>query len=176
MDDFVIPAKIIDELKEQMICFLKIVKKHSLCFKRLKCDFNMKEILIIGVVVGKRQVQIENNKVKVIKKWKSPTKIKKVESFLWFVNFYRQFIKNFNYIARPLNKLKEKKDQKQEEEYQKAFEELKDKITSQLVLTLPKREGKFQVEIDASEYAIEEMLSQEQDGKQKPIMFLSRTI
>ncbi len=88
----------------------------------------MKEILIIGVVVGKRQVQMENNKVKAIKKWKSPTKIKKVESFLWFVNFYRQFIKNFNYIARPLNKLKEKRTRNRKKSTKKAFEELKTRL------------------------------------------------
>jgi len=54
------------------------------------------------------------------------------------------------------------------------FEELKKKITSQLVLALLKREEKFRVETDASEHAIEEVLSQEQEGKWKPIAFLSR--
>ena len=37
-----------------------------------------------------------------------PTKIKEVESFLEFTNFYRCFIKNFSYITKSLNKLKEK--------------------------------------------------------------------
>jgi len=62
---------------------------------------------------------------------------------LGFANFYRQFIKNFGRTARPLNKLKGKKEWKWEEEQQKAFDKLKDKITSQPVLALPKREGKF---------------------------------
>ena len=39
---------------------------------------------------------------------------------------------------------------------------------------LPRREGKFRIEIDTSEYAIGRVLSQEQDGKWKPIAFLSR--
>ena len=47
---------------------------------------------------------------------------------------------------------------------------------SQLVLSLPKREGKFRVEMDTSEHAIEGVLSQEQEGKWKPIAFLSRTM
>jgi len=42
---------------------------------------------------------------------------------------------------------------------------LKDKITSQLILALLKREGKFRVETDALEHAIEGVLSQEQKGK-----------
>ena len=53
---------------------------------------------------------MENNKVKTVKEWKIPTKIKEVESFLEFVNFYRWFIKNFSHTTRPLNELKGKKD------------------------------------------------------------------
>jgi len=56
------------------------------------------------------------------------------------------------------------------------FEELKEKITSQPVLALPRREGKFRVETDASGHTIEGVLSQEQEGKWKPIVFLSRTM
>ena len=56
------------------------------------------------------------------------------------------------------------------------FEELKEKITSQLVLSLPRREGKFRAETDASGHAIGGVLFQEQDRKWKPIAFLSRII
>ena len=52
----------------------------------------MEEIPILGVIVSKGQVQIEQDKVKAVKEWKTPTKIKEVESFLEFANFYRMFI------------------------------------------------------------------------------------
>ena len=68
MDDFVILAKTIEELEERMIRFLKIAEKHNLCFKRLKCDFNMKEIPILGVIVGKGQIKMKQEKIKVVKK------------------------------------------------------------------------------------------------------------
>ena len=81
-------AKTMKELEERMIRFLKIVEKHNLCFKQLKCDFNMEEIPILGVVVGKGQVKMEQKKIKVVKEWKTPTRVKDVESFLRFANFY----------------------------------------------------------------------------------------
>ena len=176
MDNFIIPAKTMEELEERMIRFLKIVEKHNLCFKQSKCDFNIEEISILEVVVGKEQVKIKQEKIKVVKEWKTPTKVKNVKSFLGFANFYQQFIHNFSHTARPLNKLKGKKEWKWEKEHQKAFEELKEKIISQLVLSLLKREGKFRVETDALGHAIRGVLSQEQDGKWKLIAFLSRTM
>jgi len=89
MDDFVILVKTMKELEEQTVCFMKIVKKHNLCFKRSKYDFNMKEIPILGVVVGRGQVQMKMDKVKAVREWKTYTRTKEVESFLEFANFYR---------------------------------------------------------------------------------------
>ena len=70
----------------------------------------MEEIPILGVIVGKGQVKMEQEKIKAVKEWKIPTKIKNVESFLGFANFYQRFIQNFSYIAKPLNELKGKKE------------------------------------------------------------------
>jgi len=88
MDDFVIPAKTMEELEERTIRFLKIAEKHNLCFKRSKCDFNMEEIPILGVVVSKGQVKMKQENINAVKEWKTPMKIKDVESFLGFANFY----------------------------------------------------------------------------------------
>jgi len=88
MDDFIIPAKTMEELEERTVRFLKIAEKHNLCFKRSKCDFNIEEIPILGVIVGKRQVKMEQEKIKAVKEWKTPTKVKDVESFLRFANLY----------------------------------------------------------------------------------------
>jgi len=88
MDDFVIPGKTEEELEKRTIRFLKIAEKHNLCFKWSKCDFNATEIPILGVRVGNGEVQMEEEKVKAIKEWKTPTKVKDVKSFLGFANFY----------------------------------------------------------------------------------------
>ena len=57
MDNFVIPARTMEELEKRTIRFLKIAEKHNLCFKRSKCDFNMEEIPILGVIVGKEKIK-----------------------------------------------------------------------------------------------------------------------
>ena len=89
MDNFIILAKTMKELEERTVRFLKIAEKHNLCFKRSKCNFNMEEISILGVIIGKEQVKMEQEKIKTVKKWKIPARVKDVESFLGFANFYQ---------------------------------------------------------------------------------------
>ena len=81
------------------------------------------------------------------------------------MNFYQCFIKNFSYITKLLNELKDKKKYEWKEEYLKAFKELKDNITSPLVLTLPRKQRKFKVETNTSEHDIKEILFWKQEGK-----------
>ena len=88
MDNFVIPAETKEQLEKRTIWFLKIAEKHNLCFKRFKYDFDMEEIPILEVIVGKGQVKMEQEKIKAVKEWKTSTKIKNIESFLGFANFY----------------------------------------------------------------------------------------
>ena len=89
MDDFVILARTMKELEERIVRFLKIAEKHNLCFKQSKCDFNMEEIPILGVIVRKGQIKMEQKKIKIVKEWKTLTKVKNMESFLGFANFYQ---------------------------------------------------------------------------------------
>jgi len=51
MNDLIIPVKT-KKLEERIIQFLKVVEKHNLCFKWSKCEFDVKEIPILEVVVG----------------------------------------------------------------------------------------------------------------------------
>jgi len=68
-------------------------------------------------------------------------------------------------MAKPFNELKGKKEWKWNNEHQKAFEKLKNKITSKSVLVLSKKKEKFRVKTNTSEYTIKEILFQKQEEK-----------
>jgi len=48
----------------------------------------MKKIPILEVIVGKGQIKMKQEKIKAVKEWKMPMKVKDIESFLGFANFY----------------------------------------------------------------------------------------
>ena len=119
---------------------------------------------------------MEDDKVKVIKEWKQPEKKKDIQKFSGFCNFYRQFIKNYTRIAKPLMSLTGLTPFSWGADQQRSFETLRDAIIAKLILALPQSKGCFCVKTDASGYAIGGVLSQEQDGKWHPIVFMSRTM
>jgi hypothetical protein len=57
---------------------------------------------------------------------------------------------------------------------QKAFQELKDALCSDSVLTFPDFSKEFILSTDASNLAVGTILSQVQDGVERPISYVSR--
>jgi hypothetical protein len=68
-----------------------------------KSEFASLEVKYLKFIISaEKGIKIKPGKVEAIKKWKAPTTIKGVRSFIRFSNFYRGFIKNFSKIAAPL--------------------------------------------------------------------------
>src|SRR5258707_4052976 len=108
--------------------------------------------------------------------WPTPTKVKEVQSFLGFVNFYWKFIHDFSDIACPLYALTHKTQQwVWGSPEQEAFDALKKAVTSTPVLTFPSQSGRFHLKCDTSNFVTGAVLSQAQaDGMHQPIAFMSK--
>ena len=63
------------------------------------------EWVVIVHIVSNKGIEVEKAKVEVIEKLPPPTLVKGVKSFVWHVNFYWRFIKDFSKIAKPLTHL-----------------------------------------------------------------------
>jgi len=110
--------------------------------------------------------------VKSVLDWPIPTNVKGVCGFLGITGYYRKFIKDYGKIARPLTELTKKDGFGWNDQAQKAFEELKNKITSAPVLTLPNFEQEFELECDASDLGIGAILMQ----SRKPVAYFSKAL
>ena len=67
-----------------------------------KCEFYVKEVLYLGIIIGKHGIKIDPAKVAAVKEWAKPESVKDVQSFLGFANFYQRFIRGFSNVAKPL--------------------------------------------------------------------------
>src|SRR5260221_9022234 len=81
-------------------------------------------------------------KVQGVTDWPQPMKVKDVQSFIGFMNFYQRFIHNFSKIACPLHTLTQKlRDWLWGAAEQQAFDVLKSAVTSAPTLAFPSKSG-----------------------------------
>ncbi|GJV95883.1 reverse transcriptase domain-containing protein [Tanacetum coccineum] len=115
----------------------------------------VKKGIVLGHKVSGTRLEVDKAKIDVISKLPPPTNIKGVISFLGHAGFYRRFIRNFLKIARPLIKLLEKDTPFEfDDECQKAFELLKEKLTCSLVIISPNWNLPFELMCDASDFTV----------------------
>ena len=132
----------------------------------------------LGVVIEPEEIKMEEEKVKGVLEWLTPTCVKDIQKFLGLANYYCQFIEGFTAIARPLHDIV-KKDKKWDwtEKQEKVFRELKEKFTKKLVLVAPDLDKKMRIEVDASDYATGGVLLMEgKDGLWRPVAFFSKSL
>ena len=89
-------------------------------------------------MVSAEGISVDPQKIEAIVDWKPPTNVTEVRSFLGLAGYYRKFVKGFSKIATPLTKLTRKEEKFiWSEACQNSFDELKQRLTTAPVLTLP---------------------------------------
>ena len=64
-----------------------------------KCDFYIKEVKYLGLIITTEGLKMDPKKIKIIIDWKTSYCVKDVQAFLSFTNFYRRFIRGYLKIA-----------------------------------------------------------------------------
>ena len=72
--------------------------KHGLYCQPDKCFFSVDSVEYLGFILLKEGLKMNSSKIQTILDWPKPRKVKDVQSFLGFANFYRQFISNYSDI------------------------------------------------------------------------------
>src|SRR5947209_4498186 len=117
-------------------------------------------------------------KVQAVRDWPEPWKVKDIQSFLGFANFYCCFINNYSDIIIPLMRLMHKNAPWNfSDECRSSFNSLKEAFTSAPILTHWVPDTPITVETDASNYAITGILSITcSNGELCPVAFYSCTL
>ena len=145
-----------DEIVEEV---LRRMEENDLFVKPEKCVWKVREVGFLGVIIGPDGVRMEKEKVQEVVDWPVPKSVKDVQKFLGLANYYKWFVKDFAKIAKLLHEMTRKETKGNwGEKQQKAFEKLKERFTTELVLVTPDLDREMRVKVDASDFATGGML------------------
>lgn len=147
MDDILIFIITIEENRSITAKVLARLRDNDLFAKPEKCFFEKRSIEYLGVIISQGHVEMDPSKLKAVLDWPTPKKIKHVQAFVGFANFYKRFIQDFSKIVQPLTSLT-KKEAKWEwgKPQQEAFEALKKAFTTAPILRIPDDEQLFSMD------------------------------
>ena len=105
MDDFSILGNFFDNCLENLRSVLIRCEETNLVLNWEKCHFMVQEGIVLGHRISARAIKVDKEKIEAIEKLPPPSSVKGIRSFLGHVGFYRRFIKDFSWIAKPLSNL-----------------------------------------------------------------------
>jgi hypothetical protein len=177
MDDILVVSTSLDGHRAAVHAILNQLEELDLYLKPEKCTWESLQVDYLGLILEKGVTHMDPAKIKGIANWPTPMMVKQVRSFLGFCNFYRPFIYHFSHVARPLNELTRKETLwTWEDQHQKAFEELRNRVTLEPVLAQPQLDQQFEIEVDASGFTFRVVLIQKgKDNKKHPVAYYSAT-
>jgi hypothetical protein len=161
IDDILVYSKSEVEHAEHLKVVLQTLKDKKLYAKLSKCEFWLKEVSFLGHVISSNGIAVDPSKVSAVLQWEAPKSVTEIRSFLGLAGYYRRFIEGFSRIALPLTQLTRKGQAYiWNKTCEESFQELKQKLTSAPVLTLPNSNESFVVYCDASKMGLGGVLMQ----------------
>ncbi len=164
LNDILIYSKTQQKHQQHVKMILNHLREADLQVDIWKCKFNVEETVFLEVIVSEQDLRMNFIKVKIIVNWATSINLKKVQSFVRFINFYHRFIENFSKLVKSFTQLTRKDTSfVWNEVCVQAFDDLKKQVS--LISVLQHFDSKWQtiLKIDASDYIKDEILSQYDD-------------
>ena len=164
IDDILIYSGSKEDHEEHLRVVLQILRENQLYAKFSKFQFWLDSVAFLGHVISAEGVYVDPQKIEAIVNWKPPTNVTEIRSFLGLAGYYRKFVEGFSKLAAPLTKLTRKEEKfVWSESCQQSFNELKRKLTSTPILTLPSGQDGYTVYCDASRQGLGCVLMQHEN-------------
>ncbi|KAL0546400.1 hypothetical protein IC582_016308 [Cucumis melo] len=162
IDDILIYSKTEAKHEEHLRMVLQTLQDNKLYAKFSKCKFWLKQVSFLGYEVSKAGVSVDPAKIEVVTSWPRPSIVSEVCSFLGLAGYYRRFVENFSRIATPLTQLTRKGAPfVWSKACDDSFQNLKQKLVTEPVLTVPDGLGSFVIYSDASKKGLGCVLMQQ---------------
>ncbi|KAL0541683.1 hypothetical protein IC582_021738 [Cucumis melo] len=151
IDDILIYSKTEAEHEEHLHQVLETLRANRLYAKFSKCEFWLKKVSFLGHVVSSEGVSADPAKIEAVTNWPRSSTVNEIRSFLGLADYYRRFVEDFSRIASPLTQLTRKGTPfVWSLVCESSFQELKQKLVTAPVLTVPDGSESFVIYSDAS--------------------------
>jgi hypothetical protein len=123
----------------------------------------MDRVQYLGYIVDEHGVHVHSTKIHVICDCPAPTTLTELQIFLGLANFYHRFVLGLSHIAQALNQVTRGSGKETFVwvlSQQNLFNDLKQKLCSTPVLSLPNLQQAFEIETDASNCVVGAILTQ----------------
>ena len=97
LNDILIYSNSIENHRRHVKKMLQKLKKTGIQIDIDKCEFHVVKTKFLKMIVDRNGVRMNSKKIIVIQNWKTSRHFQQMQFFLKFINFYRRFIKNFEY-------------------------------------------------------------------------------
>ncbi|TYK04344.1 reverse transcriptase [Cucumis melo var. makuwa] len=162
IDDILIYSKTEAKHEEHLHQVLETLRANKLYAKFSKCEFWLKKVTFLGHVVSSEGVSVDPAKIEAVTNWPRPSIVSEIRSFLGLTGYYRRFVEDFSRIASPLIQLTRKGTPfVWSPACESSFQELKQKLVTAPVLTMPDGSGSFMIYSNASKKGLGCVLMQQ---------------
>jgi hypothetical protein len=189
IDDVLIYGRSAEEHYQRLRSVLQRIREAGLKLSPEKCTFMQQEVEFLGHIISQNGLKTSDSKIEKILQWPKPINEDQLRSFLGLCGYYRRFIKNYCYLAAPLEKLCQNSFQKKasrkissikkwewNDQHEENFKKLKHALVSAPVLSYPTRQDRFILDTDACHDGIGAVLAQIQDGQERVIAYASHKL
>ncbi|EGT47135.1 hypothetical protein CAEBREN_29943 [Caenorhabditis brenneri] len=178
LDDLIVTGSTIEEHNSRVHALMQKIQDFGFRIRMEKCSFLQHKIKYLGFVINKDGRKPDPEKIQHIKNMPKPENVSQLRSFLGLVQFYGTFINDFFNLRPPLDALTKKDaDYKWTPECQKSFEQIKEILQSDLLLTHFDPKLPIIVSADASQYGIGCVIAHRfPDGTEKAIYHVSKAL
>jgi len=175
LDDIIVFSRDLDTHFQRLEKLFQRLREANLKLKPSKCFILQKQVCFLGFNVSADGVSTDPAKVDAILNWPTPTNLRQSRSFVGLCQYYRRFVPAFSETAAPLHALTKKGARFEwSAECDQAFSQLKTALSTAPVLALPSDNGEYILDCDASNHSIGAVLSQIQDGEERPLCYASQ--
>ena len=151
IDNILVYSRTVEEHELHLKIVLEKLRENKLYAKFSKCEFWLRKVTFLGHVMPKKGISVDPSKVEAVSQWKQPRNLTKVRNFVGLAGYYRRFVDGFSKIASLMTAFTYKN---MKFEWTKAceqsFQELKRRLVTAPILTIPEGEDGFVIYYDAS--------------------------